>query len=171
MRWVDRDIALTFAEAVTAMEHCAGALHHLGVRKGDRVTIFAHNGMDYVLALFACWRIGAIAALVNVRFADELEYYFADHAPSVVIYTHDMDAAVRRAAASVATIRSLVCMDGPQPGAESLPALLAADLVRAARSGRRGRDRAPFLHLRHHWAPEGRVPRPRADHAGDPLHR
>ena len=129
LRWVDRDVALTFAEAVTAMERCAGALHHLGVRKGDRVSIFAHNGMDYVLALFACWRIGAIAALVNVRFADELEYYFADHTPSVVIYTHDMGAAVRRAAASVVTIRSLVCMDGPQPGAESLPALLAADLV------------------------------------------
>ena len=53
LRWVDRDVALTFAEAVTAMERCAGALHHLGVRKGDRVSIFAHNGMDYVLALFA----------------------------------------------------------------------------------------------------------------------
>ncbi len=72
------------------MERYAGALHHLGVRKGDRVTIFAHNGMDYLLGLFACWRIGAIAALVNVRFADELEYYFADHEPDVVIYTHDM---------------------------------------------------------------------------------
>ena len=79
-RWVDRDKTLTFAEAAAAMERFAGALHHLGVRKGDRVTIFAHNGMDYLVGLFACWRIGAIAALVNVRFADELDYYFADHA-------------------------------------------------------------------------------------------
>jgi long-chain acyl-CoA synthetase len=128
LHWVDRDLALTFADAVSAMDRCAGALHHLGVRKGDRVSIFAHNGMDYVIALFACWRIGAIATLVNLRFADELEYYFADHEPCVVIYTHDMAAAVQRAAATVRTIRSLVCMDGPQPGAESLPALLAADL-------------------------------------------
>ena len=62
LRWVDRDIALTFAAAVDAMQRCAGALHHLGVRKGDRVSIVAHNGMDYLVAMFACWRIGAIAA-------------------------------------------------------------------------------------------------------------
>ena len=98
-RWVDRDVTLTNAEAVAAMERFAGALHHLGVRKGDRVTIFAHNGMDYLVGMFACWRIGAIAALVNVRFADQLPYYFADHTPSVVIYTHDMgDAGARRGA-------------------------------------------------------------------------
>jgi acyl-coenzyme A synthetase/AMP-(fatty) acid ligase len=125
-RWVDRDRTLSFAEAAAGMEHFAGALNYLGVRKGDRVTLFAHNGMDYLLGLFACWRIGAIAALVNVRFADELDYYFADHEPSIVIYTHDMAEPVKRAAAKVSTIRSLVCMDGPQPGAESLPALLDA---------------------------------------------
>lgn len=128
LRWVDRDIALTFAESVVAMEHYAGALHELGVRKGDRVTIFAHNGMDYLLGLFACWRIGAIAALVNVKFADELDYYFADHSPSVVIYTHDMHTAVAAAAARALSIKHLVCMDGPQLGAQSLPALLAAGL-------------------------------------------
>src|SRR6516225_68012 len=90
LRWVDRGVALSFAEALAAMERYAGALHALDVTQGDRVTIFAHNGMDYALGLFACWRIGAIAALVNVRFADELDYYFADHTPTVVIYTHDM---------------------------------------------------------------------------------
>jgi acyl-coenzyme A synthetase/AMP-(fatty) acid ligase len=127
LRWVDRDRALTYAQGTAATERFAGALHHLGVRKGDRVTIIAHNGMDYLLGLFACWRIGAIAALVNVRLADDFGYYFADHEPSIVIYTHDMFEPVRRAATDMPTIRSLVCMDGPQPGAEGLPALLAAD--------------------------------------------
>jgi long-chain acyl-CoA synthetase len=127
-RWVDRDLALSFAASVAAIERYAGALHALGVRKGDRVTIFAHNGMDYVLGVFACWRIGAIAALVNVRFADELDYYFADHTPRVVIYTHDMGDKVRTASARAASVTHLVCMDGPQEGAESLPELLGANL-------------------------------------------
>ena len=126
-RWVDRNLGLTNAEAVAAMERYAGALHHLGVRKGDRVTIFAHNGMDYLIGLFACWRIGAIAALVNVRFADQLPYYFGDHTPSVVIYTHDMGEPVRAAAAQASSIKHLVCMDGPQEGAHSLPDLLKAN--------------------------------------------
>jgi acyl-CoA synthetase (AMP-forming)/AMP-acid ligase II len=124
--WIDRGRTLTYAEAAEQMERFAGAISALGVKKGDRVTIVAHNGMDYLLSMFGCWRIGAIAALVNVKFADELEYYFADHEPKIVIYTHDLVAAVGRAAATVGSIQTLVCMDGPQQGAESLPALLAA---------------------------------------------
>jgi long-chain acyl-CoA synthetase len=124
--WVDRGKGVSYAAAVAAMDRVAGALHHLGVRKGDRVTIFAHNGLDYLLTMFGCWRIGAIAALVNVKFAHELDYYFADHEPTVVVYTHDMIEPVRRAAANVASIRALICMDGPQEGAHSLPDLMGA---------------------------------------------
>ena len=126
-RWVDRDKTLTYAQSVAAAEHFAGALHHVRVGSGDRVTIFAHNGMDYLIGLFACWRIGAIAALVNVRFADELEYYLNDHTPTAVIYTHDMGEAVRRAAKQCKSVKTLICMDGPQEGALSLPELLAAN--------------------------------------------
>jgi long-chain acyl-CoA synthetase len=126
LRWIDRGKTLTYAQSVEAMAHFAGALHHLGIRAGDRVTIFAHNGLDYLVGMFACWRIGAIAALVNVRFADELEYYFTDHTPRLVIYTHDMGEPVRRAARHCKSVETLVCMDGPQEQAESLPELLAA---------------------------------------------
>ncbi|SMC32176.1 Acyl-CoA synthetase (AMP-forming)/AMP-acid ligase II [Sporomusa malonica] len=150
--WVDRKTSLTYAEAARQMDHFAGALHHLRVVKGDRVTIFAHNGMDYLLGMFACWRIGAIAALVNVRFAGELEYYLHDHQPTVVIYTHDMAEAVRQAAATTPSIRHLVCMDGPQPGAESLPALLAAGLTAPADPG----DEAAIAHLSYTSGTTGR---------------
>src|SRR3984893_14718072 len=128
LHWVDRDVALTYEQAVLAMESMAGALASLGVRKGERVGVFAHNGMDYLIALFGAWRIGAISALVNVQFADELDYYYADHTPSVVIYTHDMAEAVRRAAESSGSVRHLICMDGPQDRALSLPELMAARL-------------------------------------------
>lgn len=140
-RWVDRDATLTFAQSVSAMERFAGALHHLDVHKGDRVLIFAHNGMDYLLALFACWRIGAIAALVNVKFADDLDYYFADLMPSLVIYTHDMAEPIMRA--KTQSVRALVCMDGPQPGAESLPALMQARFPAPADPG----DEDAIAHL------------------------
>jgi long-chain acyl-CoA synthetase len=126
-RWVDREKTLTYAEAVAAMNRMAGALHALGVRPGDRVSVFAHNGLDYLIAMLGAWRLGAIAALVNVRFADDLAYYFADHTPRVVIYTHDMVAPVK-AAAAASGVAHLVCMDSAQDGARSLPELLAADL-------------------------------------------
>jgi long-chain acyl-CoA synthetase len=130
--WVDRDRAQTYAEALQAMDRMAGVLTELGVHKGDRVTIFAHNGLDHLVAMFGAWRIAAISALVNVKFADELPYYFADHEPSVVVYTHDMAEPVRQAAAVTPSIRHLLCMDGPQDGAISLPEMMAADLKPAA---------------------------------------
>jgi Acyl-CoA synthetases (AMP-forming)/AMP-acid ligases II len=126
LHWVDRDRSLTYGEAVAAMEKMAGALHGLGVRPGDRVLIFAHNGLDYLVAMLGIWRIGAIAALVNVRYADDLAYYLADHTPAVVVYTHDMEAPVKAAARTAGCVRHLVCMDGPQDGAFALDALLAA---------------------------------------------
>ena len=129
LNWVDRKKALTYAEAAAAMNRLAGALASLGVGGGDRVTVFAHNGMDYLLAMLGAWRIGAIPALVNVKFADELSYYLSDHTPSAIVYTHDMLEPVRRAAKQVSSIRHLVCMDGPQDGALSLPELMGADLL------------------------------------------
>ncbi|HAK75290.1 MAG TPA: long-chain fatty acid--CoA ligase, partial [Sporomusaceae bacterium] len=125
-RWVDRNTELTYSEAVEQMERFSGALHYLGIAKRERVTIFAHNSLDYLIAMFACWRIGAIASLVPVQFADDLEYYLDDHQPSVVIYTQEQAEQVSRAAAQVRSVRHLVCMEGAQIGSESLPALLAA---------------------------------------------
>jgi len=51
-----------------------------------------------------------------------------NHTPSVVVYTHDMAAVVRRAAERCGSVRHLICMDGPQGGALALPELLAARL-------------------------------------------
>jgi long-chain acyl-CoA synthetase len=128
LHWVDRDVRLTYEQTVACMEDMAGALASLGVGRGDRVTVVAHNGMDYLLTLFGAWRIGAIAALVNVQFATELDEYFADHTPCVVVYTHDLVEPVRRAAKASGSVRHLVCMDGPQAGALSLPQLMQARL-------------------------------------------
>lgn len=152
LHWVDRDIALTYEQAVAGMEHMAGALAALGIGKGERVTIFAHNGMDYLLAMFGAWRVGAIAAVVNVQFAKELDYYLADHTPAAVIYTHDMAEPVRRAATGVGTVRHLICMDGPQEGALSLPELMGAQLAAPPDPG----DETAIAHLAYTSGTTGR---------------
>lgn len=141
--WVDRGKRLSYAQAVEQMERMAGVLAHLGVRQGDRVGVFAHNGMDYLLAMLGAWRIGAIAALVNVKFKDELAYYLDDHRPRVLVYTHDMRAAVDAAVARVPGIEHLVCMDGPQPGALALPELMAQGFAVPPGPG----DEAAIAHL------------------------
>ena len=141
--WVERGKSLTYAEAASQVDALAGALHHLGAVKGDRITIFAHNGMDYLLSMLAAWRIGAISSLVNVRLATDLVEYLVDHTPKMVIYTHDMAGPVRRASNLVGSVQHLICMDGPQDGAESLPELLSAGLAPPPDPG----DESAIAHL------------------------
>lgn len=127
--WADRERGFSYGEAAERMADAAGMLHELGLRPGDRLTIVAHNGLDYLTAMFGAWHLGAIAALVNVKFADELSYYFSDHTPTVALYTHDLGEKVRTASARCPGIRALVCMDGLQPGAHSMPEMMAARLT------------------------------------------
>ena len=84
LRWFERERSLTYAQAVEGMERVAGALSALGVGRGDRVGVFAHNGMDYLMAMFGAWRIGAVSALVNLQYADTLDYYVNDSQPKVL---------------------------------------------------------------------------------------
>ena len=62
--------SLSYADALVTAERVAGGLAALGVGRGDRVGIFAHNGLDYLAAMFGAWRLGAICALVNLQYAD-----------------------------------------------------------------------------------------------------
>ncbi len=125
-RWVDRDRSLTYGQAAEHMERFAGAFAHLGVGPGDRVTIVAHNGLDYLMSMFGAWRIGAIAAMVSVKFVDDLAYYFGDHQPKIIVYTHDIHDAVVAAARQTPGVEHLVCMDGAMGKSHSLPDLVSA---------------------------------------------
>jgi long-chain acyl-CoA synthetase len=126
LHWVDRDRTLTYGEAVEAMERVAGALASLGVGRGDRVAVFALNGMDYLLAMFGAWRLGAIAALVNVQYADRLDYYVNDCTPKVLVYTGTHQEAVDHHRPNLGSVQHYLCMDGAAEGALSWPDLLEA---------------------------------------------
>lgn len=126
LHWIDRDRRLTYAEAAAGMERVAGALASLGVTQGDRVGLFAHNGNDYVLAMFGAWRLGAISAHVNVQYADTLDYYLNDCTPSVLLYTGDHLQTIQRHRAAAKSVKHYICFDGAQEGAHAWTELLAA---------------------------------------------
>ena len=117
LRWVDRNRQLTYAEAVTAMERVAGGFAALGITRGDRVGIFAHNGLDYLLAMFGAWRVGAAVTLVSVQYAQSLDYFVNDSTPKALIYTGDHFATIDRHRANLPSVEHFICMDGEQPGA------------------------------------------------------
>ena len=115
--WVKRDRSLSYAEATQATDRVAAGLAALGVERGDRVGVFAHSGLDYLLAMLGAWRAGAAAALVDLSRAEALDRYFGDCRPKVVIYTHDYFDAVDRHRGALDSVETYVCFDGAQPGA------------------------------------------------------
>jgi fatty-acyl-CoA synthase len=65
----------TWAELHREVERLARALMAIGIKKGDRVGIWATNRTEWVLTQFATAKIGAILVNLNIRYrAHELDY-------------------------------------------------------------------------------------------------
>ncbi len=65
----------TYAEFDSAVNRTANMLLARGVRKGDVVSLLLPNSAEYIIAYFACWKIGAIAGPVNSLLkAEEIEW-------------------------------------------------------------------------------------------------
>jgi long-chain acyl-CoA synthetase len=55
----------TYAQFNDAVNRVAHILRGLGITKGDVVSLLLPNGAEYIIAYFACWKLGAIAGPVN----------------------------------------------------------------------------------------------------------
>jgi UrcA family protein len=58
----------SYRQLATTVEQVAQGLYARGVRPGDRVALHMFNISELVIACFACFRIGAVAAPLNTRF-------------------------------------------------------------------------------------------------------
>src|SRR5258708_33904831 len=64
---IDKEI-WTYERLATEVERLAGGLVARGLRKGDRVALHMANLPELVIAYHACFRVGVIAAPLNIRF-------------------------------------------------------------------------------------------------------
>lgn len=110
--WSDRKKSVTYAEGEELSTRIAGNLASLGITKGDRVGLFAHNGLDYVLAMFAIWKLGAISAHISVLQKDNLQYFINDSSPKALIYTGDMHPVIETLKPLAPSLEHYICFDG-----------------------------------------------------------
>jgi len=76
----------TYRELNARACQLANFMRVLGVQKGDRVSVLAHNGVPYIDLFYGLAKIGAILAPLNWRLvARELEYIVTDCQPKVLI--------------------------------------------------------------------------------------
>jgi fatty-acyl-CoA synthase len=76
----------TYAQLNARANRLANWMRALGVQKGDRVSILAHNSVVYIDLLYGLAKIGAIFAPLNWRLtARELSYIVGDCEPKVLL--------------------------------------------------------------------------------------
>jgi long-chain acyl-CoA synthetase len=69
----------TFAEFNQAVNRTALLLKAHGVGKGDVVSLLLPNSAEYIIAYFACWKLGAVAGPVNSLLkAREISFVISD---------------------------------------------------------------------------------------------
>jgi fatty-acyl-CoA synthase len=79
--------SFSYADLDRRADAMAAYLTALGIGRGDRVALLAHNGVEYFDLQFACMRTGAIAVLLNWRLTvTELEYILNDSSPGLLIH-------------------------------------------------------------------------------------
>ncbi|CAM3373358.1 AMP-binding protein [Stackebrandtia soli] len=77
---------LSYADVDLRVGRIAGALATHGVGSGDRVAILSGNRVEVIETVFACARLGAIAAPLNWRLSPgELADIVADCGPSIMV--------------------------------------------------------------------------------------
>ena len=76
----------TYREFEATVRRVAGMLAAHGVRKGDVVSLLLPNSVEYVVAYFACWHIGALAGPINSLLkAQEIEYVISNSDAKVLL--------------------------------------------------------------------------------------
>jgi long-chain acyl-CoA synthetase len=77
---------LTYRELLREVERFSAVLAWLGISRGDRVGLLLPNSPQYVIAWYACQRLGAIAVGNNPLYTQrELAHQIADFAPQVMV--------------------------------------------------------------------------------------
>lgn len=79
-------VALTYAQLMSAAERLAAGLLARGIRKGDRVAFYLGNRPEFVIAYLAVVRIGAIMVPINLRYRRlEISHILTDCAPAMLV--------------------------------------------------------------------------------------
>jgi len=80
---------MTFAELDAATERLAGALARRGVGRGDRVTLFMPNSIEFVIAFYATLKAGAVVNPINAQSKEREVRFQVDDSGAKAVLVHE----------------------------------------------------------------------------------
>ncbi len=117
----------TYREFDAAVNRAANLLSSRGVGKGDVVSLLLPNSAEYVVAYFACFKLGVLAGPVNSLLkTEEMAYVVGNSETKLMLYSTQFEEQVSELKNEVKTLREAVVFDderaategfGDEPGA------------------------------------------------------
>ncbi|HYE14796.1 MAG TPA: AMP-binding protein [Pyrinomonadaceae bacterium] len=104
--------ALTYQGFDRLVDLTARMLASRGVGKGDVVSLLMPNSIEYVVAYFACFKLGAIAGPVNSLLKpEEITYVVGDSEARAIMYGSQFEPAVRRVRGKIGSLKTAFKFD------------------------------------------------------------
>jgi long-chain acyl-CoA synthetase len=120
-------MSLTYRELDELTERAASGLSALGVRPGDRVSLYSLNRWEWVVAYHAALRVRAVVNPINVMLTkEEVAFVLADCAAVAIFTSGDKAGALAGMTRDIPSLRSVISFDQAGGGVTSFAELLAS---------------------------------------------
>ena len=131
------DTPVTGAAVDADSDALAAALAARGLGQGDRLALFLQNVPQFVIALLAAWKLGAIAVPVNPMLKErELRYVLADSGAKAIISLQDLwQATAAQAVAGTEVAVAITTSPLDYLAGEATPPPVLAGVARTATPG------------------------------------
>jgi crotonobetaine/carnitine-CoA ligase len=112
---VDDGTDWNFLEVLQKTREWAAGLQQLGVKPGDRVSVWLPNGWQQIIAWYAANYLGAIYAPINIAFRGDLLQHVVDTTDSELLIVHHKLIPFLEAV-DIASVAHIVCIGDPAKG-------------------------------------------------------
>lgn len=108
---------LSYNELEGLTNRCANALISLGVKHGDRVTLYSGNCWEWIVSYYGALKMGAVINPINVMLTPtEVEFVANDCGAAIVIASHEKAVSIQNVK-ETSQVKDLIAF-----GSEALPA-------------------------------------------------
>ena len=106
---VDDNKAFTYREINRRVNRLSHALRNLGLQRGDKVALMAHNCHQFVEAYFAFAKSGLVIVPINVRLSPEEASHVVNHSDAVAfIYGHVIEDLAKQLIIKIPNVKQII---------------------------------------------------------------
>jgi len=119
----------SYEEFMTAVDRSTHMLASHGVGRGDVVGLLMPNSAEYIIAYFACWKLGAIAGPINSLLkAQEISYVISDSETRTLLVHSDFLPTIESIRNQLPGLRNVIKFDDEVDATREVGARHAAPL-------------------------------------------